>query len=343
MKTRRFVSAWSFLLALVLSFSLVGFSGCAEQIDYGQQQSQEQPKDSSVQTATDGELYLEAIPEYSGEPYIEVDNNEPTFSEEEKESSPFESYSPLDYEGRCGTAFALVGHETMPTEERESISSVHPSGWQSVSYDFIEGKSLYNRCHLLGFQLTGENANEENLITGTRYLNTEGMLPFEDEIDDYVDETNNHVLYRVTPLYYEDELVARGVHMEAYSVEDNGEGVSFNIYCYNVQPGVDIDYQTGDNDEDDRASYIRQGVSPSEVYRNNASNASVSTQDETSAHQAIQEEQERDYILNTRSMRFHEPSCPSVEDMSSRNKKEFSGLRSDLIDQGYQPCNQCNP
>ena len=163
---------------------------------------------------------LEDIPEFSGEPYVVLEDNRPNFPEEEWSAEPFEEYSPLDSLGRCGPAYACVGLETMPTEERGSIGQVKPSGWQTAKYDNVDGKYLYNRCHLLGFQLTGENANEENLITGTRYLNVEGMLPFENLVADYVKETENHVLYRVTPVFQGDELVARGVEMEAFSVED---------------------------------------------------------------------------------------------------------------------------
>lgn len=190
------------------------------------------------------------IPEYSGTPYIELNGNEPLFTESDMTVRAFEEYSDLDFLGRCGVCFANVCQELMPTAEREPISSVKPTGWQSVMYDFVDCRSLYNRCHLIGYQLSGENANEKNLITGTRYLNTMGMLPFENMVADYVKETENHVLYRVTPVFVDDELVARGVLMEGYSVEDGGEGISYFVFCYNVQPGVIIDYKTGDSRED---------------------------------------------------------------------------------------------
>lgn len=193
------------------------------------------------------EITADTFPEYDGEPYIVVNGNKAYFDADELTTEPFEIYSDLDELGRCGAAYANICLDLMPTEPRENISSVHPSGWQSVKYDFIEGKSLYNRSHLIGFQLAGENANEKNLITGTRYFNAETMLPFENEIADYVKETENHVMYRVTPYFEGDDLVAKGVLMEAYSVEDNGGGVEFNVFCYNVQPGVYIDYSTGDN------------------------------------------------------------------------------------------------
>ena len=190
---------------------------------------------------------LEDIPAYSGTPYVEINGNQPTFTDDELTTEAFETYSDLDDLGRCGVTFACVGQEIMPTENRGNISSVKPTGWVQNQYDFVDGKSLYNRCHLIGFQLTGENANKNNLITGTRYMNVDGMLPFENMVDDYVDETNNHVLYRVTPIYDGTDLVAQGVQMEAYSVEDSGDGVCFNVFCYNVQPGVEIDYATGEN------------------------------------------------------------------------------------------------
>ncbi len=189
---------------------------------------------------------LENIPEYNGEAYIYLNDNVPEFTDEEKSTQVFESYSNLDSLGRCGVAFANVSKETMPTEDRESIGQVKPSGWHTVKYDIVSGKYLYNRCHLIGYQLTGENANEQNLITCTRYMNATTMLQFEDEVAAYVKETGNHVLYRVTPYFEGENLVATGVQMEAYSVEDNGE-LQFNVFVYNVQPGIKIDYATGDS------------------------------------------------------------------------------------------------
>lgn len=190
---------------------------------------------------------LENIPEYSGNAYIAIDNNIPTFDEEDMTSTSFEEYSSLDTLGRCGIAYANIGIDLMPTEKRGNISGIKPSGWQSVQYDNVDGKSLYNRCHLIGYQLTAENANELNLITGTRYLNVDGMLPFENMVADYIKETNNHVLYRVTPIFQGTNLVAKGVLMEGYSVEDDGEGICFKVYVYNVQPGITIDYAKGDS------------------------------------------------------------------------------------------------
>ena len=190
---------------------------------------------------------MENIPPYDGTPYVVLNDNQPSFTEEDMTDVSYEFYSDLDELGRCGVTEACIGRDLMPTEKRGDISSVKPTGWVQNQYDFVDGKSLWNRCHLIGFQLAGENANECNLITGTRYLNVEGMLPFENLAADYVKETDNHVLYRVTPAFQGTELVARGVQMEAYSVEDSGDGVCFNVFCYNVQPGVEIDYATGDN------------------------------------------------------------------------------------------------
>lgn len=204
------------------------------------------PNNTSTQVTSQE---LGDVPEYTGVSWVELNGNEPEFTAEEITTNTFENYSELDELGRCGVAYANICQELMPTEPRESISSVKPSGWQTYKYDFVDGKYLYNRCHLIGFQLAGENANKLNLITGTRYLNIEGMLPFENMVADYVKETDNHVLYRVTPIYEGDELVARGVQMEGYSVEDNGEGISFNVYAYNVQPGVTINYATGESAE----------------------------------------------------------------------------------------------
>lgn len=200
-----------------------------------------------AQQAQQAAAILEEVPAYSGTPYAEVNGNIPGFSEEDLTVEAFELYSELDGLGRCGTAYANICRELMPTERREDIGRIRPTGWQSVQYDSVDGKSLYNRCHLIGFQLAGENANEKNLITGTRYMNVEGMLPFENLVADYVKETGNHVLYRVTPVFSGTEPVARGVQMEALSVEDGGAGVFFNVYVYNVQPGIAVDYATGDS------------------------------------------------------------------------------------------------
>ncbi|MGI6028602.1 MAG: DNA/RNA non-specific endonuclease [Candidatus Heteroscillospira sp.] len=253
---------------------------------------------------------LSTVPEYSGEAWAPLNGNVPEFTEEELTAESYELYGRLDHLGRCGTAMASVGLDLMPTEPRGEIGSVKPTGWHSVKHDFVDGKSLYNRCHLIGFQLTGENANELNLITGTRYLNVEGMLPFENMIADYVKETGNHVLYRVTPVFSEDELVARGVQLEAMSVEDKGEGVSFNVYCYNVQPGVILDYATGESSMDEAA---------------------------------FTEGEQHDYVLNTSSKKFHLPDCSGAQSMSAKNRQDYTGTREMLIAQGFEPCSSCKP
>lgn len=192
---------------------------------------------------------LDDIPEFDGKtPYVIINNNEPNFPEEDFNSNSFEKYSELDSLGRCGVAYANVSKETMPTEARGEISKVKPTGWHTVKYDCVEGKYLYNRCHLIGYQLTAENANKQNLITGTRYLNVDGMLPFENQVAEYVKQENGHVLYRVTPIFKENNLVANGVQMEAESVEDKGEKVKFNVYAFNVQTNIKIDYLTGNSE-----------------------------------------------------------------------------------------------
>ncbi len=202
-----------------------------------------QAEDSSV-------ISLDNIPDYSNKPYIEINGNNPYFVSDDYTTTSFEEYSELDELGRCGVAYANVGIGIMPTAEREPIGQIKPSGWHTVKYDCVSGKYLYNRCHLIGYQLSGENANERNLITGTRYLNIQGMLPFENIVADYVKETENHVLYRVTPMFKNDNLLATGVLMEAYSVEDDGDGICYNVFCYNAQPGISIDYATGDSHEE---------------------------------------------------------------------------------------------
>ncbi len=208
-----------------------------------EQQEQTEPEQLSAEVA----LSPDSLPAYEGEPYIVLNDNEPLFSDTELSTTSYEHYSELDALGRCGAAYACVGKDLMPTEERGDIGPVRPTGWHTVKYDVIDGRYLYNRCHLIAYQLSGENANERNLITGTRYLNVEGMLPFENMVADYVRETGNHVMYRVTPVFSGDELVARGVRMEAESVEDNGAGIRFHVFCYNVQPEIEIDYATGDS------------------------------------------------------------------------------------------------
>ncbi len=254
---------------------------------------------------------LDSIPSYTDEPYVLLQENVPDFDSSDFTTQAFETYAPLDELDRCGVAYANICTELMPTEERGSIGQVKPSGWHTVTYDNVDGRYLYNRCHLIGFQLAGENANEQNLITGTRYMNVEGMLPFENQVADYVEETENHVLYRVTPIFQGDNLVASGVQMEAWSVEDQGEGVCFNVYVYNVQPGITIDYATGE-------SWLEGSVSPSE-------NVSIH------------------YVLNTSSKKFHLPECSGVRDIKESNRQDYQGNRDQLLEQGYTPCGLCHP
>ena len=245
---------------------------------------------------------LDAVPAYSGEPYVVINDNQPDFPEADMVPECFEDYADLDAMNRCTVAYACVGIDTMPTEKRGSIGSVKPTGWQVAKYDFVDGKYLYNRCHLIGYQLTAENANARNLITGTRYMNVDGMLPFENLVADYVKETEQHVLYRATPIFDGDNLVASGVQMEAWSVEDQGEGVCFNVFVYNVQPGVEIDYLTGE-------SWLAGEPGPSET---------------------------ADFVLNTSSKKFHRPDCSGVAGMSRSNREDYTGSRADLIAQGYK-------
>lgn len=254
------------------------------------------------------------VPVFSGDPFIAINENKPEFSQDDHTVEAYEDYGDLDKLGRCTQAMACVGVELMPTEERESISSVKPSGWVQAQYDIVDGKSLYNRCHLIGFQLTGENANECNLITGTRYMNVEGMLPFENMIADYVKETNNHVLYRVTPVYDGTNLVARGVQLEALSMEDNGDGICFNVYVYNNQPGILIDYADG-------TSKLERNTTETDIPQNG----------------------EVSYVLNTNSKKFHTSTCAQADGMSPENREIFAGDRQELIEQGYVPAGCCKP
>lgn len=299
------------LLILIVSLSVL--SGCS-----AGENNFFNDLDITAQSASDYVNYdLSNIPDYDGKAYVELNGNVPEFSKSEKTySESFEEYGKLDSLGRCTYAVSCIGKDLMPTEKRGSIGSVKPSGWHISKYDFVDGKYLYNRCHLIGYQLTAENANERNLITGTRYLNVEGMLPFENDVADYIEITNNHVYYKVTPIFEGNNLVANGVQMQAYSVEDNGQGISFNVYCYNVQPGVAIDYATGDN----------QAVASSLVTSTSSDVADKKT-----------------YIVNTKTKKFHNPDCDGVKKMSSSNKKKYKGTRDNLISNGYSPCQKCNP
>ena len=292
----------------------------------------------------DGVLSYRDVPAFEGNPYVYVNDGEPTFTDEQRAAEPgHEHYGELDELGRCTAAFAVVGPETQPTEKRGSIGEVRPSGWQMAKYDFVEGKYLFNRCHLLGYQLTGENANERNLITGTRYLNVQGMLPFENAVADYVDATGNHVLMAVMPVFEGSELVARGVHMMAESVEDGGEGVAFNVFCYNVQPGVVIDYGTGASMLEEDATPLPD-VSGAESAPDAASEgAGAREASEKGATGSDEGKGVAEYVLNTNSRKFHLPSCSSVGQMSPKNREDVEDTRENLIANGYDPCKRCNP
>ena len=303
----------TFLLVFFIAGSGFGLSGCSSK------------KDNQAGTVGSAEVQSTAVADdmaslvYQGEPYVVINDNNPDFTEADMTTVSFESYGELDGLGRCTTAFANIGKDLMPAEKRGSIGEVKPTGWQTAKYDNVDGKYLYNRCHLIGYQLTGENANEKNLITGTRYLNVDGMLPFENMVADYIKETNNHVLYRVTPVFSGDNLVASGVHMEAKSVEDNGDGILFNVYCFNAQPGIAIDYATGDSHQDDSI----------------VADASKST---TAAEANVQT-----YVLNTNTKKFHKESCNSAKSMDASNKKIYTGSRQEIIDMGYEACGVCKP
>ena len=319
------------LLTFALFLTACGTGGAdAQSASYGNSQAAvvERQSGSGENESTAGgsqdpvSATLDNIPAYSGTPYVVIDDNEPDFTEDELTDQSYESYSDLDELGRCGVAASNIGTDLMPTGKRGKIGQVKPSGWQTIKFDNVDGKYLYNRCHLIGYQLTAENANEKNLITGTRYMNVDGMLPFENMVADYIKETGNHVLYRVTPIFEGNNLVASGVHMEAKSVEDNGEDILFNVYCYNAQPGVGIDYATGE-------SWLDTG-SGAESPNSTSQSSSVESGEVT-------------YILNTNSHKFHDPSCSSVDQMSDSNKEEFTGTRDEVIAMGYEPCGRCNP
>ena len=300
--------------------------------------SQGQQTESSAPTeiTTASSFSLSDVPAYSGKAYISVNGNVPYFTAAELTTTSFETYSDLDTLGRCGVTYACIGQDLMPTKERGSIGMVKPTGWHTVRYDdLVDGKYLYNRCHLIGYQLTGENANTKNLITGTRYLNIEGMLPFENMVADYIQETNNHVLYRVTPIFEGNNLLANGVLMEGYSVEDKGAGVSYCVFAYNVQPGIEIDYATGESKLADGAQQEEQKTA--------TVTPTPSPEPEKQEPVTRSEASQADYILNTNTKKFHYPTCSSVNDMKEKNKQEFSGTRDETIALGYSPCGRCKP
>lgn len=304
--------------------------------DKAQPSQPERNADENSLSAEAPDFSLSSIAEYTDKPYVAVNGNVPYFTESELTDQSYEYYSDLDALGRCGTACASIGQDLMPTESRGSIGMEKPTGWHTVRYDdLVDGKYLYNRCHLIGFQLTGENANTKNLITGTRYLNIEGMLPFENMVADYVKENGNHVMYRVTPIFEGDNLLANGVLMEGYSVEDKGAGVSYCVFAYNVQPGIEIDYATGESKLADSAQQEEQKTA--------TVTPTPSPEPEKQEPATGSETSQADYILNTNTKKFHYPTCSSVNDMKEKNKQEFFGTRDEAISKGYSPCGRCKP
>ncbi len=301
------------LLSAMLCVFII-FSACAP--------IEELPFDTiDTQVTLDGK----EIPQYSGEPSVKLNNNKPKFTDKQKKKTKsFEKYSRLDRLGRCGTAYANISTDLMPKEKRGDISSVHPTGWRQKEYAFISDGHIYNRCHLIGYQLTGENANERNLITGTRYMNVDGMLPYENKVAEYIHTTKNHVLYRVTPVFEGENLLASGVEMEAWSVEDNGRGVCFNVYCYNVQPGVIITYANGQNKADMTFRGKITGKSSTKGNKSKTSKSKLTT-----------------FIINKNSGVFHLKSCKGVKNMNPNNKRVYKGKKSELIKKGYTPCGYC--
>lgn len=293
---------------------IIGSDDSSDSSDTSQQDSSQKATDGkpNYQTAT-GQISsgeVDGIPAYSNSPYIEINNNQPAFSDDDRNRGWFEDYSQLDSLGRCGTAFALIEKDKMPGDTpRGDISDVKPSGWVWAPYDFVEGGALFNRCHLIGYQLTGQNDNPLNLITGTRYMNTAGMEYWEDKVASYVRRYNKHVLYRVTPLYSGDNLVASGVQIEAESID--GDGISFNVYCYNVQPRIGIDYATGNN--------------------------WITVED------ANPDEEAKDFVVNSKTRYFHVPGCSYSTSVEPASSEDYHGKRTDLTLQGFEPCKECNP
>ena len=301
---------YALLIAGMMVVSLAGCQSTGNSSNSGNAQSEQSSKGST--NSSTKSVSSDNIPDFSGNMTVAVDNNNPDFTSKDLTTKSYESYSRLDSEGRCQVAEACVGKDIMPKGKRGAIGMVKPTGWHTAKYDNVDGKYLYNRCHLIGYQLSAENANEKNLITGTRYLNVSGMLPFENMVADYIKNTGNHVLYRITPIYQDKNLVASGVLMEAQSVED--DTIRFCVYCYNVQPGIQIDYATG------------------------KSSLAAGSEEASKAP-----DQEATYILNENSKKIHTPDCPSVQDTKPKNRKEYHGLLQELLDDGYTGCKNCNP
>lgn len=359
-------------LALAFSFALPA-TGCSISISdssAGTGSSISSTDGSSGEGARSAQATIADIPAYTGALCIDINHGMPGFTAQDEARGTFMQFSDLDFEGRCGTAFARIGPDTVSNEKRGDISQVHPSGWVQRKYSFVDDGMLYNRSHLIAHQLCGENANEKNLITGTRTFNAVGMLYYEELVGDYVRSTGNHVLYRVTPLFAANDLVARGVQMEAKSAEDNGEAIQFNVFVYNVEPGVAIDYVTGESWESsetpqvtskgsatittaaaaraDKAAAGSVNGSKADGESSSGSDASSSGNDagdeagrNSASSQGASEQQ--DYILNVKNKKFHKPDCSAGPDISSANKQNFTGTRDQLIARGYSPCGICKP
>lgn len=292
---------------------------------------------------------LDAIPAYDGKAYVAVNNNEPFFTDSDMTTTAFENYSDLDSLGRCGVAYANICKEIMPTEKRGKIGMIKPSGWHTVKYDVIKDRYLYNRCHLIGYQLAGENANTKNLITGTRYLNVEGMLPFENLVADYVNNTGNHVLYRVTPMFSGGNLVANGVLIEAKSVEDNGGGILFNVYCYNVQPGVGINYENGDswldgttpqNEGSQSSAGSVAGASAGESGSSSSTTGSASSgSDSSAAENSVSDSSNSETMVHITATgkKYHRAGCRTLK------KSDTEVTLDEAKSMGLSPCGICNP
>lgn len=373
-KTRVASAFAALLLAFALAFSGFGCASTAAPDDTstgGNTPAASQPQDNGeVDSATDSACATIAdIPAYSGALCININGGVPGFTAQDEARGAFMQFSELDFEGRCGEAFARIGTDTVSNDKRGDISSVHPSGWVQRKYSFVDDGMLYNRCHLIAHQLCGEDANERNLITGTRTFNVIGMLYYEELVGDYVRATGNHVLYRITPLFAANDLVARGVQMEAKSIEDNGEAVQFNVFVYNVEPGVAIDYVTGESQESANTPAVASkgegtittaaaaraaqaagesgaGSSTGNAGESSDAGASGSGSGSTSANAsdtASSSAEQHDYILNVKNKKFHLPTCSAVNDIAAANRQDFTGTRDELIAKGYSPCGICNP
>ena len=297
------------------------------------------------------DAYVASNPAADEGDYVEIDNNTPSFTVDDATTDAFQSFSPLDWLGRCGTAYACLGPETLPTDVRGDISEIHPSGWVQNFYDFIEGESLYNRSHLIAHCLSGQDANERNLITGTRHFNADVMEPIEAMVLDYIERTGNHVLYRVTPVFEGDELVARGVQIEALSMEDGGQGVSLNVFLRNIQPGVASDYATGNNWADETATAGGWSASAASSSLSTSATAGAAPLAPISAAATTSQADDAStgtpvtvtYVVNKNTGKFHYPSCSSVPKIKAKNRMDSNQTRDELIAQGYIPCKNCNP